>query len=62
MDWLSMDWVSTDEFLKSDASCKAPDRTLANYHSRSKLHFYGKIWKVAQDRSSRSMVAWAGSS
>src|ERR1017187_5499815 len=26
MDWLRTDWVSTDEFLKSDGLCKAPGR------------------------------------
>jgi hypothetical protein len=58
MDWLRMDWVSTDEFLKSHGLCKAPRRRVVAGNvvtaehriiKEPELRLYRKLWKIAQD-------------
>src|SRR5271166_2148351 len=41
-DWLTLDGVSTDEFLKSYHRCKAPVTS-------SQLCLYGQVRKIAED-------------
>src|SRR3984885_16315328 len=62
MDWLRMDWISTDEFLKSHGLCKALRRrgcrgvagnvftTEHQIIKETELLLSRKLWKIAQDQ------------
>src|SRR5271156_6628572 len=45
IDSLSLDWGSTDEFLKSAGPCKEPDRK-----GRCKLRLHREVRNIAKDR------------